>query len=71
MATRETFEAVAFGEGGYDLLDDQEVTLIALPAIFRQFREQGKAPGRGVMRELLDMVKIYNVVPAEQEANTA
>jgi uncharacterized metal-binding protein len=45
------------------------VTLIALPAIFQQFREQGKAPGEGVTRELLDMVKIYNAVPAEQEAN--
>jgi len=45
------------------------VTLIALPAIFQQFREQGKAPGSEVSRELLEMVKIYNAVPAEQEAN--
>jgi uncharacterized metal-binding protein len=45
----------------------QTVTLIALPAIFQQFREQGKAPGGGVTRELLDMVKIYNLVPAEEE----
>ena len=50
-------------------IDGQGVTLIALPAIFRQFREQGKAPGSGVTRELLDMVKIYNAVPVEQEAN--
>jgi uncharacterized metal-binding protein len=50
-------------------LDGQVVTLIALPAIFQQFREQGKAPGSGVTRELLDMVKIYNAVPAEQEAS--
>ena len=50
-------------------IDGQVVTLIALPAIFQQFREQGKVPGDGVTRELLDMVKIYNPVPAEQEAS--
>jgi hypothetical protein len=49
-------------------LDGQVVTLIALPAIFRQFHEQGKAPDANTARELLDMVKIYNAVPAEQEA---
>lgn len=50
-------------------IDGQVVTLIALPAIFQQFREQGKLPGDGVTRELLEMVKIYNAVPAEQETN--
>ncbi len=49
-------------------VDGQVVTLIALPAIFEQFREQGKAPGDGVTRELLNLVKVYNPVPAEQEA---
>ena len=49
-------------------IDGQEVTLIALPAIFQQFREQGRVPGAPVTRELLDMVKIYNSVPIEQEA---
>ena len=49
-------------------IDGQTVTLIALPAMFQQFRDQGKVPGEGVTRELLDMVKIYNAVPAEQEA---
>ncbi|NTU61874.1 MAG: hypothetical protein HGB05_00370, partial [Chloroflexi bacterium] len=47
----------------------QVITLIALPAIFQQFHEQGKAPGDGVTRELLDLVKVYNSVPAEQEAS--
>ena len=46
------------------------VTLIALPAIFQQFREQGKVPGNGVTHELLNMVRIYNPVPAEQEASS-
>ncbi len=50
-------------------IDGQAVTLIALPAIFEQFHEQGKAAGDGVPRELLEMVKIYNTVPAEQEAS--
>ncbi len=50
-------------------IDGQVVTLIALPAMFQQFRDQGKAPGDSVMRELLDMVKIYNAVPVEQEAS--
>jgi hypothetical protein len=45
------------------------VTLIALPAMFQQFRDQDKLPGAGVTRELLEMVKIYNAVPAEQEAS--
>jgi hypothetical protein len=50
-------------------IDGQVVTLIALPAIIQQFREQDKMPGNGTARDLLDMVKIYNTVPAEQEAN--
>jgi uncharacterized metal-binding protein len=49
-------------------IDGQAVTLIALPVIFQQFREQGKAPNDSVTREMLDMVKIYNAVPVEQEA---
>jgi uncharacterized metal-binding protein len=44
------------------------VTLIALPAIFQQFHQQGKAPGDGTTQELLDVVKIYNPVPPEEEA---
>ncbi len=50
-------------------LADEKVTLIALPVIFQQFYEQGKAPSQVVARELLEMVKIYNAVPAEQEAS--
>jgi uncharacterized metal-binding protein len=49
-------------------IEGQAVTLIALPAIFQQFHEQSKTPSTDVARELLDMVKIYNVVPAEQDA---
>ncbi len=49
-------------------IDGQVVTLIALPVIFQQFREQGKLPDDGVTRELLSLVKVYNPVPIEQEA---
>ncbi len=50
-------------------IEGQAVTLIALPAIFAQFREQGKMASTTVACELLDMVKIYNAVPLEQEAS--
>ena len=48
-------------------IDGQVVTLIALPLIFQQFREAGKAPDNGIVRELLDTVKVYNPIPAEAE----
>jgi uncharacterized metal-binding protein len=49
------------------VVEGQEVTLIALPLIFQQFRDAGKAPGGGVSRELLEVVEIYNEVPTEDE----
>ncbi len=49
------------------VIEGQEVTLVALPLIFQQFRETGKAPGGGVAQELLAVVKIYNEVPTESE----
>lgn len=50
-------------------IDGQAITLIALPAIFQQIHDQGKTPSTDMARELLDMVKTYNRVPVEQEAN--
>lgn len=44
------------------------VTLIALPAIFEQFYQAGKWPGDGTTRELLEMTRIYNPIPPEEEA---
>jgi hypothetical protein len=49
------------------LIDGQSVTLIALPVIFQNFCEQGKLPGNGTARELLDTVKIYNPIPLDSE----
>jgi hypothetical protein len=63
-------EACACGSGIPVLrlaVNGQEVTLIALPAIFEQFRQEGKAPGDGVGRELLQAAKVYNPIPAAEE----
>jgi uncharacterized metal-binding protein len=48
-------------------VDDQEVTLIALPFIFAQFRDAGKLPGDGTAAELMETVKVYNPIPDGQE----
>jgi len=49
-------------------MDGQEVTLIALPLIFAQFREAGKLPSDQTTTELMQTVKTYNPIPDEQEA---
>jgi uncharacterized metal-binding protein len=43
------------------------VTLIALPAIFEKFHQAAKAPSGDTARELLEVVKIYNPTPDDQE----
>ena len=48
-------------------INGRTVSLVALPLIFEQFRAAGKAPDAGVARELLDVVRIYNEVPAGAE----
>ncbi len=50
-------------------INGEAVTLIALPAIFQQFHEHGKTPDDSGMHELLNLVKVYNPVPVEQEAS--
>jgi uncharacterized metal-binding protein len=49
------------------LIDGQQVTLIALPLIFEQFREAGKHPSDETALELLETVKIYNSIPSGSE----
>ena len=46
----------------------QEVTLIALPLIFAQFREAGKLPSNSTKTELIEALRIYNPIPHEDEA---
>jgi hypothetical protein len=50
------------------VINGKPVTLIALPLIFEQLREAGKAPGDSTAQELLQTVKIYNSILAEEEA---
>lgn len=47
-------------------VNDREVTLVALPLIFHQLREAGKQPGEATGGELLEMVGIYNPIPANE-----
>jgi hypothetical protein len=49
-------------------LDGKEVTLIALPLIFKSFHEEQKPPSDAVGVELLEMVKIYNAIEPADEA---
>jgi uncharacterized metal-binding protein len=44
-----------------------DVTLIALPPLFEQFRQMGKRPSSETTTELLEQMKIYNTVPPDAE----
>jgi uncharacterized metal-binding protein len=48
-------------------IEGHEITLVALPAIFQQFREAGKKPCDATLGEMMDTVKIYNPIPVEAE----
>lgn len=53
------------------LVNGQEMTLAALPLIFKNFFELGKAPENEVAHEIMAMVKIYNGVDPAIEADLA
>jgi hypothetical protein len=42
---------------------------VALPLIFQNFFQQGKAPGNDVAHEIMETVKIYNAVNSTEEAD--
>jgi len=48
-------------------VDGETVTLVALPLLFEQFRQENKRPSTETTTALLEQVKIYNPVPAEAE----
>jgi len=50
-------------------IDGQVVELVALPLIFRHFRETGHGQDEEAARELFETVKIYNAVAPEAEAS--
>jgi uncharacterized metal-binding protein len=46
------------------MVEDRRETLIAIPAIFEQFYQQGKRPDtNGLAAELLQMTRLYNSIP--------
>jgi uncharacterized metal-binding protein len=51
------------------LIGDETVALAALPLIFNQFRDAGKAPGAATAHELLEAVRLYNPIPPGQDAS--
>jgi hypothetical protein len=51
------------------MIDGQTVELVALPLIFRQFRESRRGQNGEAARELFETVKIYNAIPPEAEEN--
>ena len=50
-------------------INGQMVEVVALPLIFRSFREAGRGQEEQSKRELFETVKIYNEVPPEAEAS--
>ncbi len=48
-------------------IDGKVVELVALPLILRKFREAGRGQNEETVRELFEMVQIYNAVPPEAE----
>jgi hypothetical protein len=48
-------------------VNGREVTLVALPLIFKQLQEAGKQPSETTGNDLLDAVRIYNPIPAGDE----
>lgn len=49
------------------MIEEQLVTLIALPLIFEQFRLSEKQSTDEMVRELLETVKVYNPIPTGAE----
>ncbi len=48
-------------------IDGKMVELVALPLIFRNFRDAGRGQDEETLRELFETVKIYTAVPPEAE----
>ncbi|MFA6568322.1 MAG: putative zinc-binding protein [Victivallales bacterium] len=51
------------------VIDGKAMELLALPLIFKKFRDAGRKPDADVIREILETAKIYNPVPLEAEEN--
>ena len=49
-------------------INGQTVELVALPLIFRHFRQTGRGQDEQSQHDLFETLKIYNSIPAEGEA---
>jgi 3-dehydroquinate synthase class II len=50
------------------LVNGEDVTVIALPVILANFKDQGKLADEATAREILEAVKIYNPLPVGSDA---
>jgi uncharacterized metal-binding protein len=50
------------------IISGREVTLVGLPLIFQQFYEAGKTPTGANVDELMETIKIYNPISADEES---
>jgi hypothetical protein len=50
------------------IIRGRQVTIVGLPIIFQQLCEAGKSPNDENVAELMEMVRIYNPIPAEEES---
>jgi uncharacterized metal-binding protein len=50
------------------MVNGEDVTVIALPVILANFKEQGKPADETTAREILETVKVYNSFPAGSDA---
>ncbi len=50
-------------------VNGKEISLVALPLIFQNLFQQGRIPGNDMADEVLEMVKIYNEINPEIEAD--
>lgn len=49
------------------VINGQKISLIALPLILQQFRDSGKPASQSTTSELLETVKIYNLIPSGED----
>lgn len=49
------------------MIAGKSVTLVGLPLLLQRLVEDGKLPSQATVQELLDLVKIYNPVPKDEE----
>lgn len=51
------------------VIDGKTIEVLALPLIFKKFRDESRKPDADVAREILETAKIYNPVPEEAKEN--